>query len=73
MVAYNEVEVSLKAGWLLTMRWKSDSRMGIAYSEVEGGLTQGWVVAYNESGNVNQGSGWTGLWSQWVGNLGRSW
>jgi len=55
------------------MRWKSHSRLGIAYNEVEGGQTQGWVVAYNESGNVNQGSGWMGLWSQWAGNLGRSW
>ena len=34
MVAYNEVEVSLKAGWLLTM--------------IGGSLTQGFVVAYNE-------------------------
>ena len=49
MVAYNGVEVSLKARWLLTM--------------IGGGLTQGFVIAYNEV-EVSLKAGWL-LTTRW--------
>ena len=49
MVDYNEVEVSLKAGWLITMRWREVTlKAGWLITMIGESLTQGWVVAYNE-------------------------
>ena len=46
MVAYNEVEVSLKAGWLLTMRWREVS------------LKAGWLLTMKVEMLIKAVGGW---------------